>query len=239
MKYIFTVALFLLAEVLGTISGFGSSAFFVATAQFLLGFQTVLAFTAIQHVFGNFAKIWLFRRDLNWKVALQIGVPSLLATAVGAEMSKVTDGRLPSLFLGVFLVAFPALLLWKPHLRLRQNRLNTLAGGSTAGLMAGLVGTGGAFRGLVLASFDLPKNMFVATSALIDTGVDILRSIVYLRAGYLQASDFWFVPVLLGVAALGSWLGKIVLDRISQDKFRVMVLVLLMATGGLLLFKHG
>jgi uncharacterized membrane protein YfcA len=238
MKYVATIALFLMAEVLGTVSGFGSSAFFVATAQFLLGFQTVLVFTAIQHVFGNFAKIWLFRKDLNWGIALKIGIPSLLATVLGAELSKVTDAHWPSLLLGAFLVIFPLLLLWRPDLRLAQHWFNALVGGGAAGFMAGLVGTGGAVRGLVLASFGLSKNAFVGTSSLIDAGVDISRSIVYLRAGYLQASEYWFVPILLGVAAGGSWLGKKALDRIPQEKFRTLVLLLLIATGLLLIIKQ-
>jgi uncharacterized protein len=60
----------------------------------------------------------------------------------------------------------------------------------TAGLLAGHIGTGGAIRGLVLAAFNLEKGVFVATSAAIDSGVDLSRMIIYLRNNYLTA-DFY------------------------------------------------
>lgn len=238
MQYLLIVLLFLLAEILGTIAGFGSSAFFVAAGQFVLGFKTVLVFTALQHVFGNFAKIWAFRRDLNWRVALQIGIPSLLATIVGAELSKTVDASLASLVLGGMLVVVSAIFLWKKDLQLSPNFFNSIFGGALAGFLAGLVGTGGAVRGLVLAAFMLPKNMFVATSALIDAGVDISRAVIYLRAGYLEPQHYFFVPILLVVAVVGTWLGKLVLDKIEQEQFRRLVLWLLILTGILLIFKN-
>ncbi|MBN8681708.1 MAG: sulfite exporter TauE/SafE family protein [Chitinophagales bacterium] len=230
-RYAAVVVLFLLAEILGTIAGFGSSAFFVGAAQFFLGFKTVLAFTSLQHVFGNFAKIWLFRKDLNWQVALQIGIPALLLTIPGAYLSELTDDKISSLVLGILLVFFSLLLFFNENARLRPTWFNRIGGGAVSGFLAGLVGTGGPVRGLVLASFDLPKNMFVATSALIDAGVDLSRAVIYLRAGYLQEADFGFIPVLIVVAILGTWLGKLVLDRIPQERFRKLVLILLALSG--------
>jgi hypothetical protein len=47
--------------------------------------------------------------------------------------------------------------------KLEPNRLNAVVGGGIAGFLAGLIGTGGAIRGLALAAFDLEKSVFVAT----------------------------------------------------------------------------
>jgi uncharacterized membrane protein YfcA len=52
----------LLAEVLGTVGGFGSSLFFVPIAAFFLIFQSVLGITAIFHLSSNFSKIFLFKK---------------------------------------------------------------------------------------------------------------------------------------------------------------------------------
>ena len=89
----------------------------------------------------------------------------------------------------------------------------------TAGLLAGLIGTGGAIRGLVLAAFDLEKGVFVATSAAIDSGVDLSRMIIYLRNNYLTADFYWYIPGLFLVAFAGSYTGKFVLNKIEQKKF--------------------
>jgi hypothetical protein len=44
-----------------------------------------------------------------------------------------------------------------------------------AGFFAGLIGTGVAIPGFALARFDLEKSTFVATSAAIDSGIDLSR----------------------------------------------------------------
>ncbi len=54
-------ALLLVAEVLGTIGGFGSSMLVMPLAGFFLPFDQALGLTAVFHVFSNAAKIVLFR----------------------------------------------------------------------------------------------------------------------------------------------------------------------------------
>lgn len=49
-----------ISEAIGTLSGFGSSTFFVPLAILVESFTFVLALTAILHCFGNLSKILLF-----------------------------------------------------------------------------------------------------------------------------------------------------------------------------------
>jgi uncharacterized membrane protein YfcA len=65
----------LLAEIIGTIGGFGSSVFFVPIANFYFDFQTVLGITAIFHLSSNISKIALFRKGLDKNLLLYIGLP--------------------------------------------------------------------------------------------------------------------------------------------------------------------
>lgn len=55
----------LLAEIIGTIGGFGSSLFFVPIAQFFFDTKTVLGLTAVFHVFSNSSKLFLFIKPLT------------------------------------------------------------------------------------------------------------------------------------------------------------------------------
>jgi hypothetical protein len=47
--------------------------------------------------------------------------------------------------------------------------------------------------GVALTAFDLEKVVFVATSAGIDSGVDLTRMIIYLRSGYLVPNSTGYV----------------------------------------------
>lgn len=111
------------------------------------------------------------------------------------------------------------------------NTKNAVLGGSLSGLSAGILGTGGAIQGITLAAFKMEKNKFIATSAIIDLGVDFSRSVVYYINGYMHKEYFYLVPILLVVSILGTWIGKKILDQISQEQFRNFVLFLILGIG--------
>ncbi len=219
------------AEILGTIGGFGSSVFFVPLAAFFFGMQTVLALTGILHVFSNAAKLLLFGRYIDYRLLVLLGIPSVLLAIPGAWLSTLIDLRHSGLILGGFLVTFSALLYAFPAARIAPVKSNTIALGGLAGFLAGLVGTGGAIRGLTLAAFNLQKNNFVATSAAIDLGVDCSRLVIYLKSGFLRPEFYPYIPALLLTALAGAWLGRLALNRIEQHHFRKIVLLLIFFTG--------
>ena len=219
------------SEVVGTVAGFGSSVFFVPLAGMLFGFHEVLALTSILHVFSNAAKLVFFREHVQWRLLLLLGIPSIVLVILGAYLSTKLEFAFTGLILGLFLIAFSLFFLLKPAVRLSPNAFNAIAGGGVAGFLAGLIGTGGAIRGSVLAAFDLEKNVFVATSAAIDSGVDFSRMIVYLRSDYLTSASYWYIPGLLAVAFAGSFVGKVALNKIKQESFRKIVLILILLIG--------
>lgn len=229
----------LLAEILGTIGGFGSSLFFVSLSQFFFNFKTILALTGMLHVFSNIAKVVLFRKTIDWKLVLWLGVSSTLLAIAGSYLTTIVDLQYAHLLLGIFLVGFSVFFFWKPEFSVNPTMKNSILGGSLAGFLAGFIGTGGAVRGLVLTSFNLEKNLLVGTSAAIDFGVDISRTIIYLDNQYLERSMWIYIPALILASFLGSYLGKILLAKISQDSFRKILLFLVFVMGVLLIAGWG
>lgn len=221
----------LIAEILGTVGGFGSSVFFVPMASFFYDFQAVLGLTALYHVFSNISKIVLFFKGMDMRIFLVIGIPSIIFVILGAYFSQFLSGEIPSLVLGLFLVAFSLFLLLKPSFSLKPSNKNGILGGSLSGLAAGVLGTGGAIRGLTLASFNVEKTTFLATSALIDFGVDSSRFVVYYSQDYITKDMLWKAPVLLIISFVGTWIGKKMLNKISQENFRKIALWLILAVG--------
>jgi uncharacterized membrane protein YfcA len=114
--------------------------------------------------------------------------------------------------------------------KIKQSNTSLYLGGTISGLLAGLVGTGGAIRGITLAAFHLPKDIFIATSALIDLGVDSSRAIVYISNGYFKKELIILIPFLIAISVLGSYIGKLLLKKTSEKSFRYIVLILIIAT---------
>ena len=227
----------LLSEVIGTIAGFGSSVFFVPLAGLFLDFHSVLALTSILHVFSNLAKLILFGRHIRWRLLVLLGIPSVLLVIIGAYLSAILKFQFTELLLGLFLTSFGLFFFLRPQAKLSQNKINAIAAGGIAGFLAGLIGTGGAIRGLALAAFNLEKGNFVATSAAIDSGVDFSRMIIYLRNGFLTTAFYWYIPALVAIAFIGSYLGKLALNRIDQTMFRKIALALIVIIGGITVIR--
>jgi hypothetical protein len=227
----------LIAEVIGTIGGFGSSVFFVPIGNFYFDFHSVLGLTAIFHLSSNVSKIVLFRQGLNKRLILSIGIPSVIFVILGGILSNWLNGFILTLTLGIFLVAFSLLFLIKRSLKVNDTTNNAIIGGSLSGFSAGLLGTGGAIRGLTMAAFKMEKSVFIATSAFIDFMIDLSRSVVYFGSGYVHYHDLKYVPFLLVIGFVGSYIGKRILVYIPQDRFRDLSLIFILLIGVLTLVQ--
>lgn len=225
------IILSILAEILGTVGGFGSSVYFVPIANFFLDFQSVLGITALFHLSSNVSKIAIFKKGFDKKIVLTLGIPAVIFVSVGAWLSKYLDPTILTYLLGIFLVVLSLVFLIFKTLVVRPNTKNAMIGGSLSGLSAGILGTGGAIRGITLAAFKMDKNKFIATSAVIDLGVDFSRSVIYYFNGYMHKEHLYLVPILLVVSIVGTWIGKKILDKITQEQFRNFVLFLILGIG--------
>lgn len=225
------IILSIIAEILGTVGGFGSSVFFVPMASYFMDFQTVLGITALFHLSSNITKLGFFRKGFDKTLMLYLGIPAVLFVSIGAFLSKYANPALLTLILGIFLVAFGLLFLINKTLKVSASKKNAIIGGSLSGLFAGLLGTGGAIRGATMTAFNLNKEKFIATSAIIDLGIDLSRSIIYTYNGYVHKHDLYLIPILIGVSIAGTYLGKKILDKITQEQFKRIVLFLLVGVG--------
>lgn len=225
------IVLALLAEILGTIGGFGSSVFFVPIASLFLDFQSVLGITALFHVSSNITKIVFFKHGFDKGLILKVGIPALVFVVIGAYFSKYIDVKKLEIGLAIFLIVTSVAFLLIKNLSLKPTTVNSLLGGTFSGLMAGLIGTGGSIRGITLAAFNLKTEVFIATSAIIDLGVDSSRAVMYYINGFVHYHDFYLLPFLIIASIVGTYIGKLILAKVSQQTFKNMVLVLLLITG--------
>lgn len=231
------ILLALLAEIIGTIGGFGSSVFFVPIANFYFDFYSVLGLTAIFHLSSNLSKIFLFKHGIDKFLLLYIGLPSVLFVILGGALSRFVDSPILEISLGFFLVILSLIFLIRKKLTISANKQNSIIGGSLSGFTAGLLGTGGAIRGLTMAAFNLEKSVFIATSAFIDFMIDFTRTFVYYQNGYIHSHDLIYVPFLLIIGVVGTFIGKRILVYIPQEKFKRLALILILLIGLVTLSK--
>jgi phosphoglycerate dehydrogenase-like enzyme len=147
----------------------------VPVANFFLDFQSVLGITALYHVASNITKIAFFRKGIDKKAIIQLGIPAVILVIVGGYLSQFLDPVVLTYLLGIFLAVLSLVFLIFKKLVVKPTAKNAFIGGALSGLSAGILGTGGAIRGITLSVFKMKKDTFIASSAVIDLGVDFFE----------------------------------------------------------------
>ena len=236
-KYYLFLFLAFISEVLGTISGFGSSILFVPFASLFFDFKTVLGITAVFHIFSNLSKIFLFQKGIQWNIVQKLGIPAIAFVILGAIITSLVSTHIIELAMNIILIFIALYLIFNFSKVLPQTDKNLYISGAASGFLAGLIGTGGAIRGITLSAFQLPKEMFIATSGIIDLGVDSGRAIVYIANGYFGTKHFILIPFLILIAFFGSYTGKLILKKTPELAFRYIVLAVIIATAAFQIIK--
>jgi uncharacterized membrane protein YfcA len=234
---IYFILLALFAEIIGTVGGFGSSMLFVPIAGYFLDFHSVLGVTALYHLSSNISKIYFFREGFDKKLILNMGISSVIFVIIGAILSNYFPSKTLEILLAIFLISISLILLIFKSIKVQPTQTNSIIGGVLSGFIAGLLGTGGAIRGITMAAFNLKTSVFIATSAVIDLAIDLSRSVVYTYNGFVHKDDLYLIPILLVVSIVGTFIGKKILQKLSEEQFKSTVLALILLTGCVTLVK--
>ena len=187
---------------------------------------------AIVHWFGDVWKVSLFRKGFNFKLIALFGIIGLATSYLGAFVSLGADQSVLLQILGAFLVVYALFLIYQSKFKIPATNTAALSGGALSGFFAGMFGIGGSVRGMFLSAFDLPKAVYIATAGAIGLLVDSTRIITYFTGGAtLPERLWWSLLILIPVSFVGAEIAKKVVDRIPQNRFRIVVAVFLLGVG--------
>ena len=233
---IFIIVSFFVA-IIATLAGFGSSTLLVPVAIIFMDVKTAVFLVACFHFFNNTFKIRMFWNKIDFRTFLLFGIPSIISAFLGAMLISVIPVDMVKRILALFLVFFSAFSLASPKFAVKGTRFNAALGGGLSGLLAGLIGLGGAIRSSFLIAFNLPKEAYVATSAMIAFVVDLTRIPTYLITKIVQDTSYYILlPFLLVSAYAGVRIGKMLLEKINHETFRKIVLIAVLLAGIKLFF---
>jgi uncharacterized protein len=213
------------SEIIGTMAGFGSSTIYLPLASYIYDFQTALVLVAIFHFFGNISRIAFFRHGLEKNILLLFGIPSFILSLIGATLVGYLSQTVLEFMLGLFLIVISVTFLLNPRLAFPANGKFLVLGGGISGFIVGLIGTGGALRASFLTGLRMEKEKYIATAAVVALGTDATRIPYYISAGFLPEEYYYLIPILFGAAITGSYVGRKIVSRINQDKFKKVVLI--------------
>lgn len=224
---IFFVVAFLAATV-NSIAGFGAATFTTPLLALIIDIKQTIILIAFFHGFSSLSKVISLRRFVDVPTVLWYGIPAVLTAVVGAYLLDIVAPGAVSLGLGAFLMLFAVTSLLNVSWHLPLNKPVLVTGGVVTGFVTGIIGLGGAIRGAFLFSMQQKKEVYIATSSTIALFIDIARTATYMIQGSFETRYYWYIPVLLVIAFIGTWLGVKFLRWLPESIVKQVVLVMLL-----------
>lgn len=247
LNFILLITLCFFASLAGTLTGFGTATIMVPLLMFSFSAVDVLLFVGIIHWVNGLWRLVSFRKGFDLRLVMTFGLFGILASIIGAKISFVVDQTWLTKIIAVFLIAYSIFLFAHKEFSLKFSNINAILAGIASGFVAGISSMGGAIRAAFLASFNLPKEVFLANSALLLVLIDSARVVTYFTEGarienmtsleFFGLDIYFTLAVCVIASILGVSTGKLVIGRVPEDKFRFLLALFLIAVAIKLLIQ--
>lgn len=192
--------------------------------------------------------IYHHRHNKDWKVIRSIYLPCIAGIVLGAVVwwyigQRDVQAYAPYLkkFVGVIGILFAVYIIvretameWVRHYRPGQRA--AIAAGVSAGFCSTIAHAAGPIVGLYIFAHGLGKSLFVGTVAWTFTLINLTKLPFYVGVGLLQTDVLTLDLVLVPLIPVGSYLGKWMHHRVSEELFNRTICVLTILASIQLLF---
>lgn len=173
---------------------------------------------------------------LHWRYLAVV----LICLAISAQFVTSIPAATLFLILGAPVTLFAVLQLvgWRPQIDPERKRAAELGVGAFAGTLGGLSGVWGPPTVLYLTAMNVPKVEHVRVQGVVYGAGSIALALAHLNSGILDADGLKFSGLLILPAVVGMAIGFAIQDRLDQERFR-WVILLVLAVAGLNLIRRG
>jgi len=181
----------------------------------------------------NLAVTWVYRRHIDWKLAIAPLCMVIAGDALGVVLLKNVDVTAMKAVFGVVLMLLSVEQLWR-ELRGKPTRAGhpalMLALGISAGILCGMFGVG-ALLAAYLSRVTTDDQTYKGTMSIIFTIENFFRLIAYSATGLLTSVSLTRAAMLLPFMAAGLFLGIRLSSRLNARTMRIIIGVMLLLSG--------
>ncbi len=233
--WLWLLALFttLLASAITTITSIGAGLITYGILGFVVDLKTIIPILAPAQLLAVSVRFWLFRKDIEWRLATLFFIGVVPGIFAGTWLFHLLTELALRRTLGVFLIGFAVYEYLRPSaIQVSSPRLTWLpVGGIFAGALLGSIGVAGPLVAIIFLRYGLVKEGLVAMISLFFLLGNSQRTLLYWREELLSA-DSLGVGLAIGLAMIGGvYVGRLILPRISRERFVHLVLVMLVLFG--------
>lgn len=237
-----TITLFLAGSMgwfFSTLAGGGSPLILLPVLGWFLDAAVIPPVLTTGMLFGNLQRMGMYWKAIDWPSTWWYLPGAIVGSTLGAFVFANIQLKWLPLVLGIFLVFSSVSQLFQqnnPFFKIRTWYF--MPAGLIYAFLSGLVGSTGPMLNLFYINYGLVKEPMVATKSVHMVAVHVAKLIAYAAFGVLHI-PFLGYGLLLGFAAFpGNWLGQKVLERMSTDQFKQVVMLFVSMSGLLLIWRE-
>ncbi len=187
---------------------------------FLLSVPTAMVLHGMAQAFSNGSRVWIHRRHIRWSVLVPYTLGAFIVLGIFSLVAFVPDIGLVFILIG----SFPVIALRLPRsidLDMEKKPIAFLSGivVTTAQMLAG---ASGPVLDIFYVKSSLTRHEILGTKAVTQTLGHIIKLVYYffLISAASQELPFWVFPAVVVAALSGNWIGKQLLESISDEQFK-------------------
>ncbi len=221
----------LLASAITTITSIGAGLITYGVLGFVVDLKTLIPILAPAQLLAVLVRFWLFREHIHWRLAIAFFIGVIPGIYAGTWLFHLLSELALRRVLGVFLLGFAAYEYLRPStIRAAPHPALLPIGGVFAGAILGSIGVAGPLVALIFLRYGLIKEALVAMISLFFLIGNSQRTLLYWHEGLVTA-DRLGLGLAMGLAMIAGVVGRLILPRISRERFVHLVLAMLVVFG--------
>ena len=220
MTYLLLVLATLATSIISGVLSMAGGMILMGIFGFFLSVPAAMVLHGIAQTFSNGSRVWLYRRDIKWRVLGYYSIGAFAVLGVFATLAFVPSIGLVFLLIG----GFPLLALLLPksiNLDMTRGPVSFFSGimVTTAQMLAG---ASGPVLDIFYVKSKMSKEAILGTKAVTQTLGHILK-LIYYAIIMTIASDLipvWVIPAVVAAAIMGNYCASLLVTRMSDHQFK-------------------
>ncbi|WP_026478612.1 sulfite exporter TauE/SafE family protein [Alkaliphilus transvaalensis] len=224
------IIIFLSSMTQGMIS-FGFSLVALPLLGMFLPLQIVVPILVIYSLILNSMILHHIKEYINIKRIIILVVAGMVGTPFGAYLLKVTDEGVLKLVVGVIIIISTVINYYGYKIKVKKEKLSYLPVGLVSGILNGSVSLGGPPLVLFLTNQGVEKQTFRANLTTYFWLLNLFTIPTYLLGGLISQEVLRYGGLLVPALIMGTFLGIKLGDKVDEDVFKRLTLILIFVMG--------
>lgn len=229
--YIFVLAVGLVAGMISGVIGAGSSIMLLPVLVHSFGAKQAVPIMAVAAVMANLSRVMVWWRVVDWRACFAYSITGIPAAALGARTLLALPSHWIDIALGIFFISMIPFRHWLIDRNLRLRLWQLSLAGAVIGFLTGVVLSTGPLSVPAFTAYGLVKGAFLATEAASSLFLYIAKVLTFRELGAMPLSIF-LQGLLVGSSLMaGTFIGKMLVLRMSERTFQHLLDLLLLCSG--------